>query len=236
MLIELPTFCALCGQPGRHSVCPLCRAELARHHRPEESRCRCALPAPERIPGTLCGRCQQRPPPFTAVSTAWHYQFPIDRLINGYKHQGRLDLERALQALIHEHPLPWPQADLLCPLPAHWWRLGRRGFDQADRLARFLAGHWQRPVQRLLRRTRATAHQQGGSRAHRLRNLHGAFRADTACVGQRILLIDDVMTTGASARTATEALLNAGAREVRVWVLARALDAESLAPAGPRPS
>ena len=164
-----------------------------------------------------------RPPPFTLATSAWYYRFPIDRLLNGYKHHGKLDLERALQTLIADQPLPWPQADLLCPLPAHWLRKARRGFDQAERLTAFLGRHWQRPVRPLLRRTRATAHQQGGNRAHRLRNLQGAFRASPHSRGQRILLIDDVMTTGASARTAAQALLHAGASEVRVWVLARTL-------------
>lgn len=215
--------CSLCGDPCRQTLCPPCHDELYAHHSVGETHCRCALPAPGKGAGALCGRCLTRPPPFTLVTTAWYYEFPVDCLINGYKHHGKLDLERALQALIADQPLPWPQADLLCPLPAHWLRKARRGFDQAERLADFLAGRWQRPVRHLLRRTRATAHQQGGNRTHRLRNLRGAFQANADSRGQRILLIDDVMTTGASARTAAEALLRAGAAEVRVWVLARTL-------------
>lgn len=178
----------------------------------------------EATPGALCGRCVTRPPPFSAAYCAWLYEFPFDRLINDYKHHGRLDQERALHSLITDQPLPWPEAELLCPLPAHWRRTVTRGFDQADRLAGFLGRLWRRPVRPVLRRRHPTVHQQGHNRAHRLRNLRGAFQADPQSRGRRILLIDDVMTTGASARAASEALLQAGAREVRVWVLARTPD------------
>lgn len=222
-------LCTLCGRLAWQSPCLSCQSELYRQRDSDGPHCRCALPAPDRAPGALCGNCITRPPPFTATTAAWPYRFPVDLLLNGYKHQGRLELERTLEALIRDQPLPWPEADLLCPLPAHWWRRLTRGFDQADRLARFLATRWQRPCVPLLRRCRATAHQQGGNRAHRLRNLQGAFQASSGSVGQRVLLIDDVMTTGASARTASQALLAAGATEVQVWVLARTPEAASLA-------
>lgn len=238
MFIDLSCHypCALCARPARQALCALCQTELRRQHGGDGPHCRCALPAPGSTPGALCGRCLHRPPPFTATTAAWPYRFPVDKLINGYKHHGRLDLERALQTLIADQPLPWPQADALCPLPAHWWRRALRGFDQAERLTRFLAARWQRPALPLLQRTRATAHQQGGNRRHRLRNLQGAFRASPRSDGLRVLLIDDVMTTGASARTAALALLQAGAVEVRVWVLARTPEAASLAPDDRRPS
>lgn len=226
-----PAFpCALCGRPHPEPVCALCRAELDDHHRVHGSLCRCALPNPGGRPGELCGRCLDRPPPFRAAYTAWWYEFPVDGLLNGYKHRGRLDLEHALHRLVLDAPLPWPEADCLCPLPSHWRRTLGRGFDQAERLAAALARPWQRPLARLLRRRRATARQQGGSRAHRLRNLSGAFQAAPDSRGRRVLLIDDVLTTGASARAASAALLDAGAREVRVWTLARTPDASRAPP------
>ena len=100
-----------------------------------------------------------------------------------------------------------------------------RGFDQAERLATALAAHWRRPVVPLLRRQRATRPQQGRSRAWRVRSLRHAFRALPASRGRRVLLVDDVITTGASVRAATHALREAGAEEGRVWALARTLDA-----------
>lgn len=227
MFFDLFAFtcpCALCGRPHRHPVCPDCQREMERYHQYDGPTCRCALPTSDASSGALCGRCVTHPPPFTAVYCPWIYQFPFDQLINGYKHRGRLDQERALQSLIANTALPWPEAELLCPLPAHWHRTLARGFDQADRLASALAPQWRRPIHRLLRRRHATVHQQGHSRAHRLHNLRGAFQAAAQSRGRRILLIDDVMTTGASARAAATCLLESGAREVRIWILARTLD------------
>ncbi len=107
----------------------------------------------------------------------------LDRLLNAYKHRGRLTVERALETLTRAQPLPWPEADLICPLPAHWRRRWWRGFDQAERLAASLGRRWRRPVVPVLTRARATRHQQGQSRATRVRNLRHAFRADARARG-----------------------------------------------------
>ncbi|MCC4308304.1 ComF family protein [Alcanivorax marinus] len=217
--------CVLCARPDDTGLCRHCRRELDLHCALDGPLCRCALPAPGLAPGDLCGRCLRQPPGFSAGYCHWAYRFPLDRLINAYKHHERLPVERALEALATAAPLPWPEADLLCPLPAHWRRRWVRGFDQAERLATALAAHWRRPVVPLLRRQRATRPQQGRSRAWRVRSLRHAFRALPASRGRRVLLVDDVITTGASVRAATHALREAGAEEVRVWALARTLDA-----------
>ena len=224
MFFDLCAPCALCARPCENSLCRHCRAQLDTDLTLPAPRCRCGLPAPGVTTGALCGRCLTHPPPFAAVHAARRYAFPLDRLINAYKHRGRLDLERALLTLAEPAPGPWPQADLLCPVPAHWRRRLTRGFDQAERLAVALAQRWQTPVAPLLWRRHATPRQQGLGRARRARNLRQAFIAAPATRGRRVLLIDDVVTTTSSARAATQALLEAGAREVRVWALARALD------------
>ncbi|MBM1143899.1 MAG: hypothetical protein CL543_11650 [Alcanivorax sp.] len=223
MLFDLSNQCVLCGRRADTGLCPHCHRELERHCALSGPLCRCALPGPGLDPGALCGRCLDRPPGFAASYCAWAYRFPLDRLLNAYKHRGRLTVERALETLTRAQPLPWPEADLICPLPAHWRRRWWRGFDQAERLAASLGRRWRRPVVPVLTRARATRHQQGQSRATRVRNLRHAFRADARARGRRILLVDDVMTTGASARAAARALGEAGAAEVRVWVLARTL-------------
>ncbi len=223
MFFDLSNQCVLCGRQADTGLCPHCHQELERHCALSGPLCRCALPGPGLDPGALCGRCLDRPPGFAASYCAWAYRFPLDRLLNAYKHRGRLTVERALETLVRTQPLPWPEADLICPLPAHWRRRWWRGFDQAERLAASLGRRWRRPVVPVLTRARATRHQQGRSRATRVRNLRHAFRADGRARGRRILLVDDVMTTGASARAAARALGEAGAEEVRVWVLARTL-------------
>tara|TARA_R110001606_G_scaffold1937_5_gene7668 strand:+ start:32562 stop:33257 length:696 start_codon:yes stop_codon:yes gene_type:complete len=214
--------CTLCARSGG-GLCTLCRAHLQASLTLEKPLCRCGLPTPGVAAASLCGRCLRRPPPFSATYSQWRYDFPVDRLINAYKHRGRLHLERALLSLAEPAPGPWPEADLVCPLPAHWRRRLWRGFDQAERFARHLGQSWRQPVVPLLRRRHASQHQQGLSQTQRQRNLRDAFIADPRAHGQRVLLIDDVMTSGGSARAASHALLNAGAREVRVWVLARTL-------------
>ncbi|MBF1801748.1 phosphoribosyltransferase family protein [Alloalcanivorax profundimaris] len=223
MFFDLSNQCVLCGRRADSGLCPHCHRELERHCALSGPLCRCALPGPGLDPGALCGRCLDRPPGFAASYCAWAYRFPLDRLLNAYKHRGRLTVERALETLTRAQPLPWPEADLICPLPAHWRRRWWRGFDQAERLAASLGRRWRRPVVPVLTRPRATRHQQGQSRATRVRSLRHAFRADPRARGRRILLVDDVMTTGASARAAARALGEAGAAEVRVWVLARTL-------------
>jgi len=111
--------------------------------------------------------------------------------------------------------------DALCALPAHWRRRWQRGFDQSQRLTDRLASLWGMPSLPALTRQQATPMQQGLSRRQRRRNLHGAFACTRPVTGLKLLLVDDVMTTGSSARAAAECLLRHGATEVRVWTLAR---------------
>ncbi|WP_235047192.1 ComF family protein [Alcanivorax sp. P2S70] len=174
-------------------------------------------------PPPLCGRCVRRPPPFAASHAPLIYSHPLDRLIQRYKHHGDLVCENALEQLLADMPLPWPDTDALCALPAHWQRCWWRGFDQSQRLASQLSRLWQRPLLPALLRQRATASQQGLKRTQRERNLRQAFRCVLPMAGLSITLIDDVMTTGSSARAASRTLLDAGAREVNVWTLARTL-------------
>jgi len=112
---------------------------------------------------------------------------------------------------------------LLAPVPLHPARLRERGFNQSERIARVLAARLGLALTNtLLRRVQRTADQKQLDAAARGRNLQGAFRAED-CAGRRIALVDDVITTGATAEAATAALLAAGAAEVEVWCLARAL-------------
>ncbi|WP_237738801.1 ComF family protein [Alcanivorax hongdengensis] len=145
----------------------------------------------------------------------------MDRLITRYKSRGDLTAERACQQLLQRQVLPWPDADALCPLPAHWRRRWLRGFDQSARLTARLAKQWQRPLLPALQRQRPTPHQQGLRASQRRHNLRRAFRCVQPVTGLHLVLVDDVMTTGSSARAAARCLLDAGARRVSVWTLAR---------------
>ena len=219
--------CLLCGSRHGNLVCLPCQTLLQPI---QEAQCRCGLPfsgvdpqrhQPDDPP--LCGRCIRQPPGFSASTALYPYQFPLNLLIQGFKHHGKLVNERALQQLIGAASLPWPDCDQLCPLPVHWQRRWRRGFDQSERLANLLGRRWQRPVIRALVRHRATPHQQGLTRKQRQRNLRHAFRCQADVQDLNLVLVDDVMTTGSTARAASQALLDAGAASVRVWCLARTL-------------
>ncbi len=224
--VAWPEPCALCGSAlaPAELVCGYCRAVFTS---PGKHLCQCGLdsalapPAPDRP--EPCGRCLTRPPPFDAVWPALYYEPPLDQLIQQYKHQGRLERERLLLRLWLEELArrPPPKPDLVVPLPCHWRRHWRRGFSQAERLAAELGRALALPVHALLVRRRATPAQQGLSRAARERNLAGAFHCQRSLTGLHVALVDDVMTTGSTARTAARALREAGAARVDIWVLAR---------------
>lgn len=221
-----PAPCTLCATPlpSDELLCSYCRAVF---QPPGEYLCRCGLDTTLRPPELdhpeLCGRCLIRPPGFDAVWPALYYKPPLDQLIHQYKHQGRLERERLLLRLWLEELArrPPPTPDLVIPLPCHWRRHWRRGFSQAERLADGLGRALALPVQPVLVRRRATPTQQGLSRAARERNLAQAFLCQQSLTGLRVALVDDVMTTGSTARTAARVLRDAGAARVDIWVLAR---------------
>ncbi len=117
---------------------------------------------------------------------------------------------------------PWP--DALVAVPLHWLRHLRRGHNQAELLAHWLGLRLRLPILELnLRRIRATSSQQGLNHGARQQNMHNAFVATKPLHGELIAIVDDVLTTGATARGVAQALLKAGAGEVHVWAPTRAL-------------
>lgn len=154
------------------------------------------------------------------------YADPVDGWLPRFKFARDLAAGRVLAELLLEDPrLPALIAgiDGLVPLPLHRARLGERGYNQALELARPLARALDLPLRpNWLQRIRATAPQTGLDARARRRNLRGAFVADVAMSGQRVLLIDDVITTGSSMLEASRACRRAGALEVRVLAVARA--------------
>jgi ComF family protein len=150
----------------------------------------------------------------------------LRRAIQKFKYEGDFNLDRPLAALMKHAMqgfLEEYRPDLLLPVPLHVSRLRQRGYNQALLLARVLGRRWQVPVaSQLLLRVRPTPPQIGLKAAQRRRNLRGAFALSEQLQGERVLLIDDVMTTGATARECSRTLLEGGAGQVAVAVLARA--------------
>ena len=208
-------------------ICRDCSTRFA----PAVTRCqRCALRLPAGMP--LCGACLREPPPFEHTICAADYGFPWDRLVGSFKFNGRAELAatlaRHITAAVLDRALPRP--DIVVPVPLSPARLAERGYNQAWELARRVARSLGLPAHAdLLLRPVDTPHQAELTRAQRLVNLRAAFMVDTRqralLAGRRIALVDDVLTTGATAREAARTLLRAGAGAVDVWVLARTPDA-----------
>ena len=217
--LALAQDCLLCGAASKDQIlCPACAADLPRLTEP----CcpRCALP---NATGETCGRCLKKPPHFDATLAAYRYDFPLDKLIQSFKYGHRLALGayfgRQLAALGATLA-----ADLIVPLPLHAERLRQRGFNQALELSRALAGARHLPIDATsCQRTRNTPAQAGLSSRERIKNLRHAFACSADLSGKRIVVVDDVMTTGASLDEFARTLKLHGAVEVTALVLARAL-------------
>lgn len=170
-----------------------------------------------------CPRCRAAPPPFLRAWAPFEHEGAMARAIHRFKYEDRADLSRPLAALLADRAESRVEGlpGTLVPVPLHDARFRHRQFDQAALLAAELARRWRRPVAvEGLARVRPTSRQVGLDEAGREANVAGAFRARR--VEGPVVLIDDVLTTGATAREAARALLDAGASEVRVVTLARA--------------
>lgn len=216
-------FCAA-RSDNPYPLCSGCEADLPW----VRSACECCA-LPLTFEGPCCRHCEWSPPPFTCAQAPWAYDFPLDAAIKGLKHRddramGRLLTERLAVWLAYRYTEGLAPPQYLVPVPLSAKRLRARGFNQAQLIAQWLTARLAIPTARhLLRRTRHTDAQQGLDLAARQRNLQGAFRlAPHAQVeGLHLALIDDVLTTGATARALTQILKSAGARRVDVYCLAR---------------
>jgi len=184
----------------------------------------CGTPLP--APAPRCGRCLRAAPPWDGAACAFGYECPVDHLLRQLKYAGKLDIARGLgeAAAVVLRRQPHARLDAVVPVPLHWRRGWRRGFNQALELARPLSRALRLPLRPgLLHRPRATREQASLSARARFANLRHAFRVGGDVDGARLIVFDDVVTTGATAGAAVRALRDAGAREVLVWGCARAV-------------
>ncbi|MDP2747533.1 ComF family protein [Pseudomonas sp.] len=218
--------CLLCDEAADAAlaICTSCEAELPWLG----GHCQvCALPLPSH--GLVCGACLKKPPSFSKVEVPWRYAFPIDSLITRFKHQAKWPLGRLLGELLSQHlqhafDEGLPRPDLLLPVPLADKRQRQRGFNQAGLLAEWLSASLQLPLQaHWLQRVVDTPAQQQLDAATRKRNLRKAFALAPGSVvsGLHVALVDDVLTTGATAESLARLLNKAGTARVDVYCLAR---------------
>jgi ComF family protein len=217
-----PQQCFVCGgRAGLTVVCAACEDILPWH---DGSSCpSCALPVPA---GQTCGRCLKHPPFFDTTLAAFEYEHPVREMVMALKFGAafavRDMLVSALLAVASDAGKL--QADMIVPMPLHRQRIAERGFNQSMELARGVAQGLALPVMPyLLERDVDTRHQAGMPLPQRIKNVRGAFRCVESIVGKRVLVIDDVMTSGATLNELARTLKLAGAAYVTNLVVARTL-------------
>jgi ComF family protein len=229
--LALPPLCPACREPlgDGGGLCATCWSGLSF----------IAPPYCERLgipfvydpgPGILSMQAIADPPAYTRARAAVRYDDIARDLVHAFKYADRLDLAPLMgRWMAQAGDALLADADALVPVPLHWRRLWARRFNQAAALAKVMAGTSGVPLWLdALKRTRATARQVGLARAERAKNVQGAFRVPAErradVKGRRLVLVDDVLTTGATVDTCARALLRAGARQVDVIVFARVVD------------
>ncbi len=217
-----PQRCALCTRPG-HALCSTCRASIRLLAPPYCERCNRQLSSPG-----VCQQCQHWPLKLSGLHAVGTYEGALRTCIHALKYDGQTRLAEPLGDLLtSKYRASGLQADVIIPVPLHAGRRLQRGYNQSNLLAQHCSRQIGIPVREdILLRRRATPAQVGLAARERLQNVAGAFVCSPAFAGRvprRVLLIDDVCTTGATLEACSEPLFAAGAQEVWALVLARPL-------------
>ncbi|HWP15662.1 MAG TPA: ComF family protein [Xanthobacteraceae bacterium] len=226
----LPRLCPACRDLiTDRGVCPACWSKLAFIAAPYCPRL--GIPfAYDPGPGILSMQAIADPPAYQRARAAVRYDEVAAKVVHAFKYGDRLDLAPLLGGwMVRAGKELFEDADALVPVPLHWRRLWSRRFNQSAALAQAISRATAIPVAHTaLRRVKATAQQVGLSRAERATNVQGAFRAEHGAkadvAGRRVIVIDDVLTSGATSDACARALLRAGAAQVDVLVFARVVD------------
>jgi ComF family protein len=216
-----PQNCLICdANAGHNSVCSACANDLPTL--PQQRCPQCAQPVQQ---AGHCGHCLKTNPHYAATIALWAYDFPIDRLIQRLKYRQQLPVARLFSSALRENIAHLPKdIDLILPVPLSAARIKERGFNQAVEFARPLARQLKLPLElHALQRTTHTVPQASLPWKERHKNIRNAFACSVDFTGKHILVVDDVMTTGATLNEIARVLKNHGASRVTNCVLARAV-------------
>jgi ComF family protein len=228
-LALFPPHCGACNQPmpqrRPHRLCRLCFNTLTPYTvAPSCEICATGLQPPVAAGFHLCLACHAQPPPFALLRAPYVFGGALRELLHAAKFSGREDLATALgELLAADNPAQTLAKHATCvvPMPLGASRLRQRGYNQSVALARVLGRSWQLPVVHVLLRQHNTAAQSGLPAAARRSNVDGVFYAPQG-LADAAVLVDDVVTSGATVRSAAQALRDAGVPQVFVLAVARA--------------
>jgi ComF family protein len=225
--LVFPRCCINCDRFSKRPI-DLCRECESLLPKLQTACMRCALPLSSTQ--AVCGECLKHPPSFDAAWALYAYQSPITRLIKQYKFNRKYAysstfsavLIAGIEAALNENKIRLPE--LIVPMPQHWSRTMTRGFNQSLELSHSIAKHFSIPHDhQLVARSSRTAYQSKLNTQQRQQNVRNAFNINRTLQGQHISVIDDVLTTCATANAISQRLKRAGAGKVSIWTLARSI-------------
>ncbi len=211
----LAQSCFLCGDMSSLAICAPCLADLPYHHN-------ACLACGNLEEEGVCYHCQQELPPYTHTQALFSYVYPINKMIHAAKFYHNLVILNLLGQLMAQHLRYDEQPEVLIPVPLHPQRLRQRGYNQSTELAKCISKHTGIPFDyKVCHRIKNTVSQRSLSAPQRHSNLQGAFILKPLKEKwQHVVLIDDVMTTGATVKEMAIVFKEAGVRRVDVWCCA----------------
>jgi len=222
-----PPACPVChsnlaASENASDFCDLCNDEIILL--PSGRCCCCALPFKATLSSShLCADCLKQQPEFRSVFAAGLYAGALKLALQRFKYAGAVNLDRPLAKLLLAQIPENAQYEVVVPVPLHPSRLRHRGYNQSLLLAKILADNLHISLdQAILQRVIDSPRQQGLNALQRAKNLQGAFFGSCRLDGRNVLLVDDVMTTGATVAACSKVLKKLGAKDINVAVIARA--------------
>lgn len=218
-----PSKCPLCESTSdnhlHNPVCSKCWSSIERYSGPSCEVCGIPTASPHT---TICESCLSKKPPFSKVLYYGIYTGALKKTIHLLKFNKLKRLSSPLCLLLNS--LPIPEVDGIVPVPLHLKRLRQREFNQTANISRYLSKELKVPLMlNVLEKVRKTPPQTDIPGKERLKNVKNSFRSSENITGLRLLLVDDVITTGATVKESAKALIDSGAKEVVVVALARSM-------------